>query len=291
MVCGWGIFNLIGFFCEIFWPSPEWPQALYSPFLRRMIMGFFVLGFVGAVIVTALTELSKFHLVWFIPVWYLFGIHRWIEWVWLSYSPNLIGLIYPEFGLPWFAKLAHPSLVPSILRRKYQARKKELSARAWDRFPVEFVKGLRETLGSEKFDSLTLLAEKYRLFDQELFAHPEFFTDIGNEITRIEVAGLLTSMGNELSRRHIVEDAEKVFRIALALRPEDFAARGMLAVICNSSGRLCEAREHAVRAMADMDSLRERFKDIDVPAHIADPDAVGHFRLLLQSISQGKVSD
>jgi len=32
--------------------------------------------------------------------------------------------------------------------------------KGWDCFPDEFVRGLRETLGAEKFESLTVLAEK-----------------------------------------------------------------------------------------------------------------------------------
>ncbi len=166
-----------------------------------------------------------------------------------------------------------------------------LSAKSWGRFPIEFVKGVRQTLGAEKFDSLTLLAEKYRLFDQNLFAHPEVFEDIHDEMTNAEIAALLTSMGNELAKRHIVEDAEDIFRIALALRPKHFAASAMLAVIYYDTGRFSEAREHARRAITDMDSHAERYKDVPVPEHIADPNAIESFRLMLQSIVEGETSD
>jgi len=163
--------------------------------------------------------------------------------------------------------------------------------KTWDRFSDEFVKSIRETLGAEKFDSLTLLAEKYHLFNHDLFAHPEAFTDIHDELTNIEIAALLTSMGNEMYRRQIVEDAEKAYRVALGCRPEHFAARGKLAVIFYDSGRLSEAREHARRAITDMDSHAERYKDVPVPEHIADPNAIESFRLMLQSIVEGETSD
>jgi len=169
--------------------------------------------------------------------------------------------------------------------------RKLLGQKGWDRFPVQFVKSIRETLGAEKFDSLTLLAEKHHLFDQDLFTHPESFTDINDELTNVEIACLLTSLGNELYRRQIIEDAEKAYRVAIALRPEHFAARGNIAAICYDSGRVSEAKEHALRAIADMDIQRERYKDIDVPKDVADPNAIDSFRSLLQLIAEGKSLD
>lgn len=169
--------------------------------------------------------------------------------------------------------------------------RKLLRPKGWDRFPVEFVKSIRETLGTENFDSLTLLAEKHHLFDQDLFANPEDFTDIHDELTNVEIACLLTSMGNELYRRQIVEDAEKAYRVAIALRPEHFAARGNIAAICYDSGRVSEAKEHALRAIADMDMQRERYKDIDVPTYVSDPNAMDSFRSLLQLIAESEKSD
>jgi len=168
---------------------------------------------------------------------------------------------------------------------------KPQKAKGWDCFPEQFVKGVRETLGTQKFESLTLLAEKYGLFDQDLFAHPKSFTDVHDELTKMEIAALLTSMGNELARHHIVEDAEEVLRIALILRPEHAAARGTLASICYSTGRFTEAKEHALRAIADMDSHAERYKDVPVPEHIADSNAIDSFRLVLQSIAESEKSD
>lgn len=170
--------------------------------------------------------------------------------------------------------------------------RKLLRPKGWERFPVQFVKSLRGTLGAEKFDSLTLLAEKHHLFDQSLFAHPEDFIDIHDELTNVEIAALLTSMGNELYRRQIVEDAEKAYRIALACRPEHFVARGNLAAICYDSERVSEAKEHALRAIADMDRQREHYKDIDVPKDVAaDPNAMDSYRSLLQLIAESEKSN
>ena len=254
LTCGCGVICLIAFLYEVFWSVSYGPQVWYPLFLRRLITGFAALGFIGAAFVTIFTEISKLHILWFIPSWHFFvliGIPRWI----------------------------------------YFSQKKGLSTKSWERFPTKFVKSVRQTLGADNFHSLTLLAQKYRLFDQNLFAHPEVFEDIHDEMTNAEIAALLTSMGNELAKRHIVEDAEEIFRIALALRPKHFAARAMLAVICYDTARLSEAKEHARRAITDMDSHTERYKDIPVPEHIADPNAIESFRLMLQSIAEGEISE
>ena len=293
VACGWGVVSILAFFCEVFWPNPfpEGPEALYQPGLRRLITGFAALGFIAAAVATAVLEVSKLHLLWFVPVWHLFGIQRLIEWIYLSSSPDLKDFLYPESGFLW-RSLTQSSLMRSIFRKKYQVRGRGLSVKGWERFPIEFVKGVRETLGAEKFDSLTLFAEKHHLFDQDLFANPEDFTDIHDELTNVEIACLLTSMGNELYRRQIVEDAEKAYRVAIALRPEHFAARGNIAAICYDSGRVSEAKEHALRAIADMDMQRERYKDIDVPKDVAaDPNAMDSYRSLLQLIAEREKSD
>ena len=169
--------------------------------------------------------------------------------------------------------------------------RKLFGPKGWDRLPLEFVESLKETLGTEKFDSLTSLAEKHNLFDQHIFARPDDLTDIHDELTNVQIACLLTSMGNELYRRQIVEDAETVYRIVIALRPDHFAARGNIAAICYDSGRDSEAKEHALRAIADMDMQRERYRDIDVPPYVSDPDSMNHFRSLLQLITESEKSD
>lgn len=167
---------------------------------------------------------------------------------------------------------------------------KSEKAKGWDCFPEQFVKGVRETLGEEKFESLTLLAEKYGLFEQNLFAHPESFTDISDELTNVKIATLLTSMGCSLCDRQIIEDGEKVLLIAITLRPEHYPAHGTLALICYDSGRLLEAREHAQRAITHMDAFEERSKDIPVPQHISDPNMLASFRSLLRSIAEENAS-
>jgi TPR repeat protein len=157
----------------------------------------------------------------------------------------------------------------------------------WNRFPQPFVAGLERRLGKDDFRTLTTLAEKYGFFEQRLFANPKAL-DIDDELTRTQVAALVTSMGNALMRDQAVEDAEKAFNIALCLLPEHFPARGSLAMICYHTGRTDEARQHAAHAVADMDKHKERFKNVPIPEHIASQDELDDYRNLLAKIADGE---
>jgi len=160
-------------------------------------------------------------------------------------------------------------------------------------FPHKFVKGLREILSDEKFISLTVLAEKYHLFDQDLFAHPKVFTDIHDELTNVKIATLLTSMASQLCQRHIVDDGEEVLQITVTLRPKHYPARMTLALLYYESGRLSEAREQARRALTDWDTFKEQYKDVpSPPEYIVGPKEYEEFFLsLMQSIAEGKTFD
>lgn len=151
-------------------------------------------------------------------------------------------------------------------------------------FPNKFVKGLREILGDEKFTSLTLLCKKYYLFDQAFFSNPHSFKDINNEMINLRVAAFLSNVANDLCKRHILDAGEKLSQIVLTLRPKYFPARMTLALICCESGRFSEAREYAQRAIIDMDSFDEEYKDIPIPEYIANPKHLADLRAMLHSI-------
>ena len=160
-------------------------------------------------------------------------------------------------------------------------------SRGWNRFPQTFVVGIQRRLGEELFQTLTMLAEKYDLFGQPLFARLQH-QDIEEELTITRVVGLLTIMGNELTKHQLVEDAEKIFNIALCLLPECSSALGGLAIIYYCTGRTDKAREHAARAVAEMEKARERFKHIPVREDIAQQDDVDYFRNILARMANGE---
>jgi hypothetical protein len=161
LTCGCGVICLIAFLYEVFWSVSYGPQVLYPLFLRRLITGFAALGFIGAAFVTIFTEISKLHLLWFVPVWHFFGLDRWIEWIYLSSNPELIDLVYPESDVPplWFSLCfpLSPSLVPNIIRKIHKSKRKELYATGWERFPTKFVKSVRETLGGREFSFFDII--------------------------------------------------------------------------------------------------------------------------------------
>jgi len=82
----WGLFTFIG---EIFRPArfPRGPKACYPLDLRRLISGLYALGMIAAVVATAGLHISKLHLLWFIPIFHLFGA-KWIGWIYLRYWYN-----------------------------------------------------------------------------------------------------------------------------------------------------------------------------------------------------------
>lgn len=74
--CGYGLFSLVAFLYEVVRRVPSgYPQALYPLFLRRLITGFAGIGFMGAAAVTVLTDISKLHLLWFVPAWHFLEYH------------------------------------------------------------------------------------------------------------------------------------------------------------------------------------------------------------------------
>ena len=186
-------------------------------------------------------------------------------------------------GVPESLPMAPVGIAMGILERLF-------GRRGWRRFPQTFVTGLQRRLGEESFQTLTELAEKYNLFGQALFARPEHL-DIEDEADRTSVVGLLTSMGNALAKDEHFKDAETVFRIALCLLPEHSPARGSLAFICLATGRTDEARQHAARAIADIDREDELYKDIPVPEHIAPAEALNAYRDMLRRVANGEALD
>jgi len=158
---GYGIFCLIAFLYEVFWPDhyTDGPQVFYPFFLRRLITGFEALGFLGAAIVIELMQVSKFHILWFAPVWYFFGLPRWFEWIYLYYNPELIDLIYPEYDTPWWFSLLcpfSPSLVPDIIRKIHKSRGRKFSVHDANGFHTKFVNITGKTVNAEEFDPFSL---------------------------------------------------------------------------------------------------------------------------------------
>jgi len=265
------IFSLMPLFVELFklGPPPEGAERHISPQVFMLISGFISLAMAAGVIVTAFTNISKFNLLWFIPLSF-WGIP-------LFFWKIGVGAWYSEYSKQTRSCVNQPE--PSEPKAAQKALKKR-------GFPRKFVKGLRKILGDDKFTSLTLLGEKYYLFDQDFFSKPHSFKDINHEMTKLRVTAFLLHMANELCRRQIFDAGEELAKIVLTLDPKFFTAYATLALICRDTSRFEEARKYASQAIAGMNSFDQLYKDAPTPPeYICDPQHIADLRDELNSIS------
>jgi len=86
IVCGWTIFSFIAHLGDIFAPNrsaqPQGAAVFWSAKIKRLISGLYVVGMVVALAVTLISDISKLHLLWFVPLWHLFGT----QWIGLIYE-------------------------------------------------------------------------------------------------------------------------------------------------------------------------------------------------------------
>lgn len=82
IACVFVMWGVIAFLVEVFnlRPFPKGPEALFPPAIRKLITCLQTLGLATGVIITAVTNISKFHLLWFVPLYHLFGT-LWIDWI------------------------------------------------------------------------------------------------------------------------------------------------------------------------------------------------------------------
>jgi uncharacterized integral membrane protein len=84
--CAIAVWALIAFLVEIFMPDPfpSGPEAIYPIPLRRIITALYFLGITTAIITTAVWDVSKLHLLWFVPLFHFFGT-EWVSWIFLKW--------------------------------------------------------------------------------------------------------------------------------------------------------------------------------------------------------------
>ena len=82
----WMVFGCAAFLGSIFWPAtfaqPHGAHVFFSPKIKRLISGFYVIGMVVALTVTIIWDISKLHLLWFVPLWHFLGT----QWIGLIYE-------------------------------------------------------------------------------------------------------------------------------------------------------------------------------------------------------------
>lgn len=90
------------------------------------------------------------------------------------------------------------------------------------------------------------------------------------EVRLVHASERLVTRGKEAWAEGEAEEAERCFREALVMRPEDPAAHYQLALILRVTGRVGEAREHLGRAAAGPPELPEVAKAADLLARLGD---------------------
>jgi hypothetical protein len=81
-----------------------------------------------------------------------------------------------------------------------------------------------------------------------------------------------------------------VFQIVVSLKPNDYSARGSLALLLYSQGRRDAAKQEAVTALAHRDELYKA-KTVDIPDEIASSDQLEEFKNMLMTIASGGTLD
>ncbi len=92
VACAWFLFACIAFLTELFRPDPfaqpldvqlfpDSSESYLSTNQKRVISGLYVTGMIAALAVTAIFNVSKFHLLWFVPFFHCFGT-QWVLMLW-----------------------------------------------------------------------------------------------------------------------------------------------------------------------------------------------------------------
>lgn len=82
--CGWAVVVLVSFLVDVFRPNPNvqpmdtelFPYALdgyLSTNEKRMISSLYFIGISASLIMTLVSDISKLHLLWFLPLFHCFG--------------------------------------------------------------------------------------------------------------------------------------------------------------------------------------------------------------------------
>ena len=90
LACLWTAFSLIAFLGDVFAPDPFAQPADASVFfpakIKRLISGLYVTGMAIALVLTIVWNVSKLHLLWFVPIWHFFGTN----WISFAYEQRVL---------------------------------------------------------------------------------------------------------------------------------------------------------------------------------------------------------
>ncbi len=213
VVLGYGLFCLVAFLYEMTHPlHPTQGLQIYFPVhLRRLISGFEAFGFLVAAVVTGVFHISKFHLLWFAPVWYFWGIPRWFEWIYFYYNPDLIDLFYPVADIPLWISVVCPfstSLIPDLIRKINKSNRKKM-----DEYQHTIDCIAKKTMSSKEIELWNERRIKGDRFLETMDIPHSPYSNIVSEIKRIElIENAIDSIEDITTLNNVFEMAEKAKR-------------------------------------------------------------------------------
>jgi hypothetical protein len=126
----------------------------------------------------------------------------------------------------------------------------------WDALPREFVEAIEGRLDQAQRGDLDALAGRYQLFEQRFFRGA---AGLGRapEQAVADFARLLGSLANRVAGEH-PGDAERAYRLSLALRPDLNLAHAGLALLLARTGRPADGATEARIALDVLDAYARR---------------------------------
>ena len=90
LACAWTVFWFINFLVNLFSPDPLAQPVdalvLLPPKIKGLISSLYVVGMTVALAVIVIWNISKFHLLWFVPIWHFFGT----TWIGVIYEQRVL---------------------------------------------------------------------------------------------------------------------------------------------------------------------------------------------------------
>lgn len=159
-------------------------------------------------------------------------------------------------------------LDPTLLGPVYDRTRDRVKIPGWEALPPEFVGGVRDGLDELQRKQLDALVERYRLFDQRFFGRPSAL-GAAPAAAVVDFARLLHSLGNRVAADE-PGDAERAYRLSLALRPASNLAHAGLALLLERTGRTRDAAREARMALDVLDDLARRAANLREPPATED---------------------
>lgn len=123
----------------------------------------------------------------------------------------------------------------------------------WEDLPQNYCAEIKKYIGSDGWEWLVDLTQRYKLLNQAFFSEPEVFADTPEE-RMIPLALFLNSGGNHLAMQQKFVDAEKTLLISLRLFPDESnSAHASIAMVYHIQGNSQKAKTHATIALRDLE--------------------------------------